>query len=264
MPNEEQTAETNVVLEDSHADIIQEQEQVNEEVFEDTAEETAQSQEQEEPKKQSREQNSENARRRREAKRQAELKEARVQATIEALNGVNPYTQEPMKDSQDVDEYYIMRKIAAEGGDPVADYAKHIKQKARKDAETKAQEEKTREWYKKDKAEFVAKYPDTNLEELLSDSHFIDYSEGKVGKKSLSAIYEGYMALRNESTKKANAKARQMVANAKASPGSLTRPNNAADGDFFTEEQVDRMSRKERADNYDKIRASMAKWPKKQ
>ncbi|MBQ8178304.1 MAG: hypothetical protein IJ033_03830 [Clostridia bacterium] len=263
MPNE-QTAETNVVLEDSNADIIQEQEQVNEEVFEETAEETAQSQEQEVQQPQSREQNSENARRRREAKRQAELKEARAQATIDALDGINPYTQEPMKDSQDVEEYYIMKKIAAEGGDPVGDYAKHIKQKARKDAETKAQEEKTREWYKKDRAEFMAKYPDTSLEELLSDKHFIDYSEGKVGRKSLSSIYEGYIALKNESAKKANAKARQMVANAKSSPGSLTSPNNVVDSDFITEEQVEKMSRKERIENFDKIRASMAKWPKKQ
>lgn len=261
MPNETQTAETNVVMEDSHADINQETELVNESEFEDTPEETAQPQE--EKKTQTREQNSENARRRREAKRQAELKEAREQATIEALDGVNPYTQEPMKDSQDVEEYYTMKKIAAEGGDPVGDYAKHVKQKARKDAETKALEEKTKEWYRTDRAEFKKNYPDVNLEALIKDKHFIDYSEGKVGKKALSEIYEGYLALTSESEKKANAKARQLVANAKSSPGSLNSPNSTVDSDFITEEQVQRMSKKELVENYDKIRASMPKWKTK-
>ena len=258
---EEQTAETNVVLEDSNADIDQ-VEQVNESEFEDSTEEIAQSQEESQKKPQTREQNSENARRRREAKRQAELKEAREKATIEALDGINPYTHEPMKDSQDVEEYFTMKKIAAEGGDPVGDYAKAVKQKARQDAETKAQEERSKEWYKNDRAEFKKNYPEINLEDLITDKHFIDYSEGKVGKKTLSEIYEGYQSLKSDSAKKANAKAKQMIANAKASPGSLTSPNKV-DSDFITEEQVERMSKKERIDNFDKIRASMPKWQRK-
>ena len=92
------TAETNeeIISVGSDADANQNTEQVNEQEFTDTSE--ASSNNEEEQTKQSKAQNAENARRRREAERQIALKEAREQAIIQTLRGINPYTNEKMTD----------------------------------------------------------------------------------------------------------------------------------------------------------------------
>ena len=53
--------------------------------------------------------------------------------------------------------------------------------------------------------------------------------------------------------------AKQMLANQKASPGSLS-STNPTDSGYFTKEQVQKMTQAEVHENYDKIRASMRKW----
>ena len=133
MLEETQTAQETIDAEatngvDEHADINNE-ESVNDASFEDSQSEA------EEKPKQTQEQNSENTRRRREAERQKELKQAREQAIIETLGGVNPFTNEPMTDSIDVEEYLAMKEISKNGGDPLNDYSKFTKNKL-KEAET--------------------------------------------------------------------------------------------------------------------------------
>ena len=76
--------------------------------------------------------NSENARRRREAERQQELKKARYDAIKEAVDGINPYTNKPIVDDIDVEEYLQMKEIKKNGGDPLTDFSQHIKEKQRK------------------------------------------------------------------------------------------------------------------------------------
>ena len=81
--------------------------------------------------------NRENARRRREGEQrraqelQRERQEAREAAILEILDGQNPYTGEPMKDSRDIEEYLIMKEIDRQGGDPERDFAKFQKAKER-------------------------------------------------------------------------------------------------------------------------------------
>lgn len=208
---------------------------------------------------QNKEQNAENARRRREAERQKEMRELREQTIIKALNGKNPYTGEPMTDSLDVEEFETMQEIAKNGGDPVNDYPKIRKQKAREAVAKSEEDGKTAEWYAKDRESFAAEYPDVNLSELIRDEDFSDYADGKVGKRPLSEIYRGFLKMTGKYKSQAKDMAAQYIANKQASPGTL-RDTQAPDSDFFTEEQVRKMTPREVAKNYEKIQKSMKKW----
>lgn len=219
----------------------------------------------EEPRGQSAAQNSENARRRREREqhRAQELERARQSAReaaiLEVLGGVNPYTREEMKDSRDIEEYLEMRDIEAKGGDPVTDFAKFHKETVRQRDAAAAEKEREAEWYRTDGEAFAVKYPGVDLRDLASDADFMEFAEGKLGEKPLAQIYEGYLGYRDRQEKRAREMAAQMLANKKASPGALA----SADGgeqDFYSAEEVRRMSPTEVHRNYDKIMTSMKKW----
>lgn len=208
---------------------------------------------------QTKEQNAENARRRREAERQKEMREMREKTIIEALNGTNPYTGEPMTDSFDVEEFEIMREIEKKGGDPLQEYPKYRKQKEREAQAKLAEDGKTDAWYKKDAESFRTAHPDVDLSSLLQDEGFRDYADGKIGRKPLSEIYNGFLKFKGNYESQAKDMAAQYIANRQASPGAL-RDTQAPDSDYFTEEQVRKMSRSEVAKNYEKIQKSMKKW----
>lgn len=209
--------------------------------------------------KQSDDLNREYARRRREAENAKKIEETRVKTVIETLGGVNPYTNDAMTDAADVEEYLLMKRIEKDGGDPVSDYAKYRK-KADKEGAQKAEEKATKDaWYANDRASFVNEHPDVNLNDLLKDVNFQAYADGKVGRVPLSDIYKGYTALTKAVDGKAKDLAAQAIANRQASPGSAA-SSGTADSDFYTAEQVRKMSPKEIHENFKKIRASMAKW----
>ena len=80
----------------------------------------------EKKKTQSSELNSEYARKRREFERRAELdrvrEETRISTLIELTGGVNPYTNQTIKDKLDVEKYLAMLEIERSGGNPLTDY----------------------------------------------------------------------------------------------------------------------------------------------
>ena len=80
----------------------------------------------EKKKTQSSELNSEYARKRREFERRAELdrvrEETRISTLIEFTGGVNPYTNQTIKDKLDVEKYLAMLEIERNGGNPLTDY----------------------------------------------------------------------------------------------------------------------------------------------
>lgn len=224
--------------------------------------------------KQTKEQNAANARRRREAEGKAQPKgsdtvtraeleaakqSARDAAIIEALGGKNPYTNEEMKDSTDVREFLEMRDIEKKGGDPLTDFAKHVKEKERQAAAEAQKKAESEAWYRKDYEDFIEKHPDVDVKKLISDPVFQKYTEGRVGQIPLSTMYESFLEITGSLEKRAEGKARQTLANKRSSPGALSGANPNDNG-YFTREQVQRMSQKEVHENYDKIRASMSKW----
>ena len=152
-----------------------------------------------------------------------------------------------------------MREIAKNGGDPLSDYSKFQKQKERERVVQADKAAKEKEWYRKDQEDFATKHPEVNLQTLIQDPQFQKFASGKVGVLPLSEIYEGFIEVVTEYEKKAKAMAKQMLANQKASPGSLS-STNPTDSGYFTKEQVQKMTQAEVHENYDKIRASMRKW----
>jgi len=221
-----------------------------------------------ESKKQLNEENSEFARRRREAERKKELKELRYKTIRETLGGKNPYTDGEIKDDADVEEYLTMKEISDNGGDPVSDFAKFQKEKARKSAKADEESRQSAEWYQKDRVDFKEKYPDVDIKELISDEDFAYFAEGKVGKRPLAEIYERYLgttgkkasaASDGEIEKKARESAAQMIANKKASVGALS-GSGTTDPEFLSKEDVAKMSIAECEKNYDRIQKSMKHW----
>ena len=233
-------------------------EDVNEVEFTDTkeAEETPKAKEEVKPQQD----NSENARRRREAERQAELKKARYDAIKEAVDGVNPFTNQPIEDDIDVEEYLAMKEIKKQGGDPLTDYSKYHKDKQKEEARIAEQKLKDEEWIENDYKDFKSKHPQVDLDKLAEDDAFMKFAEELVGKKPMAEIYDSYQDLVSKIRKEENNAAARQVANAKATPGSLTSSETDSSNDFYSVEQVKKMSQEEVHKNYDKIMASMKKW----
>ena len=181
----------------------------------------------------------------------------------EAIDGVNPYTNKPIVDDLDVEEYLTMKEIKKQGGDPLADYSQYSKDKlkaeAQAEAESKKKQEEQEEWFENDYKDFKTKHPEVNLEELGKDNAFRAYAENLVGKKHMSEIYDNYRELVSRVKQEQSDKQARQVANAKATPGSLT-SSESDDNEFFTREQVKQMSQEEVHKNFDKIRKSMSKW----
>ena len=223
-------------------------------------------------KPQTSKENAENARRRREQEQaqriEAASRKARVDAIIDALDGKNPYTGEPMKDAHDVAAYETMKRIEKSGGDPVKDFAKASAEDARKAEATRTQADADRKWYADDLAAFRKAYPDVDAQELLSDPDFGEYAEAQVkAKVPLAQIYGGYEKLRAKFQKEADQKAEaakdgaaRALANARAGVGSKAGSRQVSDGGFYTRAQVESMTPGERERNMDKIIDSMSKW----
>lgn len=223
-------------------------------------------------KPQTAKENAENARRRREQEHrnalEAAARKARVKAIIDAHDGKNPYTGEPMKDAHDVAVYETMKRIEKNGGDPVKDFAKASAEDARKAEATRTQADEDRKWYADDLAAFRKAYPDVDAQKLISDPDFGEYAEAQVkAKVPLATIYGGYEKLRAKFQKEADQKAEaakdgaaRALANARAGVGSASGSRQAPNGGFYTRAQVESMTPAERERNMDKIIDSMSKW----
>lgn len=201
--------------------------------------------------------NKEFARQRRERERQAELKKARIEGIKSVLKN-NPYTDKPIEDDSDVEEYLLMKKIEEDGKDPIIDYPEYVKKQAREAARGAAKEQEKNDKVTRELEEFATAYPTVNVNDVLQDENFRSFAEEKLDKKSLSEVYASYLEIA-EAELKAQKEAHSKAV-ASAAVGSLTNASEPADKDFFTFEQVKKMSEKEIRDNYDKIRKSQERW----
>jgi hypothetical protein len=188
----------------------------------------------------------------------------RDEIILETLGRKNPFTGGDMADSEDVEEYLLQKEISEKGGDPVGDLAAYRKQKAREKRAAEASEVEGKQRMATELNEFREKFPNVNVQELLRDEDFAEYADGKLGRKTISAVYEAYVNYKNKLTgkqteAKEEAKAAQANANKKASVGSL-HSSHKESKDFFTPDQVRAMSRAEVKKNFDAIKESMKKW----
>lgn len=169
-------------------------------------------------------------RREREAREKRLKEEAYVKGMIEALGGENPYTGEKIEDSSDVEEYLMMRDLEKQGKDPVADFHKAVKQKA-KDTATKEKEEQQRTQELQD---FANKYPNVKMSELLANERFVKFAGKRVGNEALSDIYADYLSFTSDLESAVEQKQRVKSAKKKATPGSLTGNGDSAKQSYET------------------------------
>lgn len=148
--------------------------------------------------------------------------ESYLKGIVEATGGVNPYTGEAITDKADVDEYLSMRELDKQGQDPIADYHKRVKEKA-KEKNRQTEEESTR---RKEIVEFASAYPTVDLDGLLNDKRFVLFAGKRLGKETLLEVYKDYESFTKdysvEAEQNAEKKVKEKVARAKSSPGSLT------------------------------------------
>lgn len=185
---------------------------------------------------------------------------------VKALHKSNPWTGEAIEDEYDVEEYLAMQALANEGKDPMTEYPKQLKASKRTAAQA-AQEKADSEAQMQSRAqadlqEFSEKYPGVNAQELLHDEDFLKFGKDALEFIPLTKVYEAYLPIKTERDRIAaeQQKAAAMAANSSVAVGSVTSATPAADSEFFTKEQVLKMSKEEISKNYEKIRKSQEKW----
>lgn len=196
----------------------------------------------------------------------ADAVKAKEVEMVKALHKSNPWTGEAIEDEYDVEEYLAMQALANEGKDPMTEYPKQLKeskrtaaQAAKEKAESAAQKQtRAQEGLK----EFREKYPDVNVQELFADEDFLKFGKSALEVVSLASVYEAYLPIKTEREriKAENEKAAALAANSQVAVGSVTSATDPTDSEYFTPEQVRKMSKEEIHKNYDKIRASQARW----
>jgi hypothetical protein len=206
----------------------------------------------EKQKMQTKEENAEYARKRREIKRNEELKRARLDAIKEVVPK-NPFTNEPILDDDDVEEYLLMKKINDEEKDPIKDYPKYVKE-LKKSRKTDTYADIFNE-----KEEFSKSFPNVNVGELQKDALFSIFAKGKSEKMSLAEIYTEYSDFLSSVKETEEIKNALRVASSRAAVGALS-DTEGAGNEYYTKEEVAAMSPNEIRKNYEKIRKSQLKW----
>ena len=215
--------------------------------------------------------NAEFARQRREREKAEEKAKQELEFYKREI-GVNPWTEQPIEDADDIEEYRLMKQIEKEGGDPLNDYAKRLKLQRKEKKEQKENkasnasfseltEEQKQARVNEEITEFSSQYPDVNVSELFENESFMDFAGEYLGKVSLSVAYGMYQksASFKQAQNDAITKKATQLANSQASVGALSSAGKAEDG-YFTKEQVEKMTQAEVDKNLDKIRESMKKW----
>lgn len=187
-------------------------------------------------------------------------KEAYKQALIDSVDGVNPYTGDKIEDQHDIDEFLAMREMEKKGLDPIADYHKYLKDKAREEKNktnfnaSKLNEEQIKE----DAVLFQKTYPNVKIADLQNDSRFIKFSEGKLDVLPLTKVYGDYLDFVKEIDAEVDKKARKLFAKAKSSPGPQETSSQTQDSEYYTLDQIKKMSQKEVSQNFEKVEKSLA------
>lgn len=222
-------------------------------------------------KKQDSATNAEFARQRREREKAEEKAKQELEFYKREI-GINPWTDQPIEDADDINEYRLMKQIEKEGGDPLNDYAKRLKLQRKEKKEQKENkasnasfseltEEQQQARVNDEITEFSSQYPDVNVSELFENEGFMDFAGEYLGKVPLTVAYSMYQksASFKQAQNDAITKKATQLANSQVSVGALSSAGKAEDG-YFTKEQVEKMTQAEVDKNLDKIKESMRKW----
>lgn len=101
----------------------------------------------------------------------------------------------------DADTYVLKKQVAKMQQRDIA-----LKEAKKADAELKAQ---SREKAKAEIDEFNARFPKVNVDDVVKDAHFMEYADGKLGRKSITEVYEGYLRFTGKTAEQAQYRANE-------------------------------------------------------
>jgi len=164
-------------------------------------------------------------------------REITLKAYKDATGSLNRFTNEPIEDEDDVEEYKIMLQLEKEGKDPIEDYPKYIKEQRRKERleeQKKLDEQRSlNEKMEQEKIEFDKLYGDGALEKAFSDEEFIKFAKDMIDEGTTPRTAYKYFLnykkekenINNEIEAKAQDLAIEKDARRQASSGSLSGGN---------------------------------------
>lgn len=181
-------------------------------------------------RKPSRDKQREYAKKRRE-QREREMQNSYFKGIKTVLGDYNPYTNEKMETDEDIKNYLNMKEMEEKGLDPnnTSDYIKFMKEKQKVETEQEQQKQKIELQMSTEKAEFKAKYPNVDIDKLISENK--NWNKAIVSQiasgSTLLQAYEAVNSLIQDNVNQqaevlANERAKKQVQNTLASAGSLT------------------------------------------
>lgn len=257
--NQEETSEA----EDEEEEVFQDDEEITDDV-EDKVEETPESHTEGNKTKQTKQENEYFKKLRLSSKKtdknssNATYEKGRINGILEAVNHINPFTNEKIEDDEDVQEFLIMREIKDNGLDPVDDYSKYLKKLARERQAEKKQKMKETEFVQNDLQIFNERYPDKKINEVMLDEDFVSFASVSLGKVPIADLYENYEKFmnnaRSKSAKEIEAKVNSSKARSKASSGALgnTSAPQAIDYSKMSDSDLEKMIAKAKAGHLSK------------
>lgn len=138
---------------------------------------------------------------------------------------------------------------------------------AKDEADEEERREKEREeWFEKDRENFFSTYPDVDIDKVLSDGRFVRFATHRVGVDPLSDIYADYKSVIDELEAKAKEEAKveweKKMAKQNASPGSLTEIKAEIESEYYTLDEIKKMSAEYIDEHWDKVRRSIQRAKK--
>lgn len=194
-------------------------------------------------------------------RREKEAKEkAYRDGAVEALGGINPYTNEKIEDEVDFQLYKEMKEAEKAGFDPsdFKDFNKYRKEKLREEMKSLKETEASQEKIKTDIENFVNKYPDVDVKKLFEDKGFNELANNLIGKVDLDTVYQIYQ----KTNEKAIEEAKIIAQKSMAREISSTIPKSDSDSldtSVYSKEELSKLTRDEIEANWEKVERSMDK-----
>lgn len=134
---------------------------------------------------------------------------------------VNHFTDEPIESRADLEIYEEMLEIEKSGGDPVADYYKHVRDKRRAEFSGAQEREQRAERRRTEIQSFIVSNPDVKVDTLFEDPIFQKVSKGRLGNAPFKEIYADYVETVNMVNKQKQQAVLKNKAKNLATPGAL-------------------------------------------
>lgn len=160
---------------------------------------------------------------------EVEKRKSYIEGVKKSTNGVNKFTEKPIVDEDDVEEYELMLELEAKGKDPIADYYEAVKEKIRAQKQQRIAEEqaktKAEDDLSADVDAFIKKYGNETAQKIGNDEAFMDFANDFLGKVPLTLVYEKYLAMQAKIETKSEEKAIEKDARRASSPGAPGKSN---------------------------------------